>query len=181
MAVGFGLALTVLALLAWPLQKSYFDSRYQDFEGDDSSGLTAPYRWADGVTDSKIALAGTTAGFKQYGFFGPDLSNEVVYVGKDVPEGGFDAIGTCREFAEAVNDIDPDYLVTSPFLNFNDYEMPIESPETLWALNDRSLQVVVQPILDSDRPVIVWQVSEPLDPGRCPALEAEDNYIPGLK
>lgn len=181
LAIGFGLALVVLALLAWPLQKSYFDSRYQDFESGDSSGLTAPYRWAGGITDSKIALAGTTAGFKQYGFFGPDLSNEVVYVGKDVGGEGFEAIGNCREFARAVNDIEPDYLVTSPFLNFDDYEQPIESPETLWALNDRSLQVVVQPILDSDRPVIVWKVSEPLDPDRCRALEPEDDYIPGLK
>ena len=181
LAVGVGLALLVFVFLAWPLQKSYFDSRYRDFEQEESSGLAQPYRWADGISDSRIALAGTTAGFKQYGFFGPDLSNEVVYVGRDAPHGGFEAIGNCEEFARTVNEIDPDYLVTSPFLNFNEYEDPIRSPETLWALNDRSLQVEVQPILDADRPVIVWKVDEPMDPERCRALEPEDDYIPGLK
>ncbi len=182
LAVAFALSLVVFALFAWPLQKSYFENRYQDFENDQpTSGLSAPYRWADEITDSRIALAGTTAGFKQYGFFGPDLSNEVIYVGRDAPKGGFNAIGTCEQFALKVNEIDPDYLVTSPYLNFNDYDRPIESPETLWALNDRSLQVVVQPVLDSRRPVIVWRVDQPLDPERCRALEPEDDYIPGLK
>ncbi len=181
LAVGLGLALAVFALLAWPLQKSYFDSRYQAFEQADSSGLAQPYRWASGVTDSRIALAGTTAGFKQYGFFGSDLSNEVVYVGREVSEGGFDAIGTCREFARKINEIDPDYLVTSPFLNFNDYGDPIDSPETIWALNDRSLEVEVHPILDAAHPVVVWKVDGPLDPERCGALGPEEEYIPGLK
>lgn len=182
LAIASILALAVFALFAWPLQKSYFENRYQDFESEiPTSGLEAPYRWADDITDSKIALAGTTAGFKQYGFFGPDLSNEVVYVGQDAPKGGFNAIGTCEEFARKVNEINPDYLVTSPYLNFNDYEMPIDSPETLWALNDRSLQVVVQPVLDSSRPVIVWRVDRPLDPERCRAIEPGDDYIPGLK
>lgn len=180
-AVGSGLALAVFILLSWPLQKSYFESRYEEFERTDSSGLTQPYRWASGVTDAKIALAGTTGGFKQYGFFGPDLSNEVVYVGKETGSGGFDAIGSCREFAGKLNQIDPDYLVTSPFLNFNDYGSPIESPETIWALNDGSLEMVVHPILDSKRPVIVWKVNGPMDPDRCRALRAEDDYIPGLK
>jgi hypothetical protein len=179
MAAGFGLALLIFTLFAWPLQKSYFSDRYQDFEAE--AGLAAPYRWAEGITDSKIALAGTTAGFKQYGFWGKDLSNEVVYVGRDAPHGGFDAIGSCEGFARAVNAADPDYLVTSPYLNFNDYEKPIESPETLWALNDHSLQVVVHPILDSARPVIVWRVTEPMDPARCRELGPEDDYIPGLK
>src|SRR5690606_9508984 len=102
----------LFALIAWPLQKTYFDSRYQSFEQSESSGLAQPYRWASGVSDSTIALAGTTAGFKQYGFFGADLSNEVVYVGREVAEGGFDAIGNCEEFARKVNEIEPDYLVT---------------------------------------------------------------------
>lgn len=178
LAVGIGLALAIFALFAWPLQKNYFSDRYQDFEAE--AGLAAPYRWAEGISDSRIALAGTTAGFKGYGFWGKDLSNDVIYIGRDAPHGGFDAIGSCEAFARAVNAADPDYLVTSPYLNFNDYEKPIESPETLWALNDRSLQVVVHPILDSARPVIVWRVTEPMDPKRCRELGPEDDYIPGL-
>lgn len=181
LTAAFAFSLVVFALLAWPLQKSYFENRYAGFESGQASGMTAPYRWAEGITDSRIALAGTTAGFKEYGFFGPDLSNRVFYVGKDAPRGGFDAIGSCEEFARAVNAIDPDYLVTSPYLNFNDPDNPIESPETLWALNDRSLQVVVQPVLDAEHPVIVWRVAEPLRPERCENLEVSDDFVPGLK
>ncbi len=105
----------------------------------------------------------------------------MVYVGRDAARGGFEAIDSCEEFARTVNALDPDYLVTSPYLNFNEYENPVRSPETLWALNDRSLEVVVQPVLDAERPVIVWAVPEPMDPRRRRALEAEDDYIPGLK
>lgn len=181
LAYGLGLALIVFAFFAWPMQKSYFENRYQSFESGQGSGMTDPYRWADSTSDTKIALAGTTAGFKQYGFYGPDLSNDVVYVGRDAARGGFEAIDSCEEFARTVNALDPDYLVTSPYLNFNEYENPVRSPETLWALNDRSLEVVVQPVLDAERPVIVWSVPEPMDPRRCRALEPEDDYIPGLK
>jgi len=178
LATGIGFALVIFTIFAWPLQKTYFGDRYQDFEAE--AGLAAPYRWAEGISDSKIALAGTTAGFKGYGFWGRDLSNQVVYIGRDAPHGGFDPIGRCEEFARAVNAAEPDYLVTSPYLNFDDYEKPIESPETVWALNDKSLQVVVNPILDSARPVIVWRVAGPMDPNRCRDLGPEDDYIPGL-
>lgn len=179
LALGLGLATVVFALFAWPLQKSYFENRYTDFEPE--AGLADAYRWASDITDSKIALAGTTAGFKQYGFFGPDLSNEVSYIGRDAPKGGFDAIGTCEEFARVVNEAEPDYLVTSPFLNFNDYGNPIASPETAWALNDGSLRVVVPSKTGSARPFMVWEVPGPLDPGRCRALGPGEEYIPGLR
>lgn len=183
LAVGLGLALVVFTVFAWPIQKSYFENRYQDFELTEGSGLEGPYRWAGGVTDSKIALAGTTAGFKQYGFFGPDLSNQVVYIGRDAPHGGFDAIGTCREFARAVNEARPDYLVTSPYLNFNEYSQPISSPETGWAENDLALEIVeprTKPP-EAEKPVIVWRVTGPMDPALCSRLGPESNFIPGLK
>ncbi|MCB8914628.1 MAG: hypothetical protein H6532_02175 [Thermoleophilales bacterium] len=182
LAVGLGLALAVFAVFAWPIQKSYFESRYQDFELSDGSGLTGPYRWAEGITDSTIALAGSTAGFKQYGFWGPDLSNRVVYIGRDAPHGGFDAIGNCAGFARAVNAVQPDYLVTSPFLNFNEYGDPIRSPETAWAENDPSLEAIVPGVKPpaTDRPVIVWKVNGQMDPTLCGRLAPGQNYVPGL-
>ncbi len=36
--------------------------------------LDSAYRWARDVEDSRIGLAGTTAGFAGYGFYGTDLS-----------------------------------------------------------------------------------------------------------
>lgn len=183
LAAAGAVALVLLALLAWPIQKSYFENRYSDFESGTTSDLTEAYAWANGISDSRIALAGTTAGFKEYGFFGPDLSNQVIYIGEEAAHGGFDAIGRCREFAEAVNAAEPDYLVTAPYLNFNDPEQPISSPETVWAANDpAALEAIVPAAKPADfgDAVIVWKVRGEMDPGRCDALGPKDDYIPGL-
>ena len=160
-------------LVAWPLADSYFDSRYTDFEPE--AGLAEPYRWANGIEDAEIGLAGTTAGFRQYGFFGPDLSNRLTYIGRGAPAGGFDVIRTCPEFRRAVNDEDLDYLVTSPFLNFNEDRQPIYSPERDWVADDSSLSRVVGP-----GPVEVWRVEGRLDPAACDPSAPGPGTTPGL-
>ena len=160
-------------VLAWPVAGSYFDNRYEDFEPE--AGLADVYRWANGVEDSSIGLAGSTAGFKQYGFFGEDLSNEVTYIGREVGAGGFEAIGRCGEFREAVNDADVEYLITSPYLNFNDVERPIASPERGWIESDPAIEPVA-----GEGDVKVWRVTGELDPSGCD-VGPEDEYVPGLK
>jgi hypothetical protein len=179
LAAALGLAALVFVLFAWPLQKSYFDNRYKHFE--QGTGLESAYRWANGISDARIALAGSTAGFKQFGFRGPDLTNEIVYIGREAPKGGFDAIGTCEEFAEAVNETAPDYLVTSPFLNFNGDE-PIASPEADWISGDPAVSREVEPAGTGDGvgPVTVWRVEGQLDPSLCERLDPSRDYIPGL-
>ena len=94
--------------------------------------LDSAYRWARDTEDARIGLAGTTAGFLQYGFYGTDLSNRVVYLGEKGPHGAFNAIPTCRGFRAAVNAADLDYLVTAPFLNFIHPGTPVPSPEAGW-------------------------------------------------
>ncbi|MGK2955561.1 MAG: hypothetical protein ACSLFI_07835 [Solirubrobacterales bacterium] len=173
-AVASFLAAVLALLVAFPLADHYSDSRYQDFEPE--SGLAEPYRWANDLEDSHIGLAGSTAGFKQYGFFGEDLSNEVTYIGHEVAAGGFEAIPRCIEFREAVNSADVDYLITSSFLNFNDYEKPIRSPERAWVEGDPALSRVGAP-----GPVQVWQVNGQLDPAGCEGIGPADEYIPGLE
>ena len=106
--------------------------------------LDSAYRWARGVQDARIGLAGTTAGFLQYGFYGTDLSNEVRYLGAKGPHGAFNAIPDCRAFRAAVNAADLDYLVTAPFLNFIHTDDPIPSPEAGWLRGE--------PRGDADRP-----------------------------
>ncbi len=164
----------VSAGVAWPLASHYSDSRYGDFEPE--AGLAGPYRWVEGLSDSHIGLAGTTAGFKQYGFFGEDLSNEVTYIGREVGAGGFEAIPECREFIETLNAADVEYLITSPYLNFNEYERPIRSPEKGWVENDPALTRIGEP-----GPVDVWWVDGELDPATCDGIGAEDEFIPGLE
>ncbi len=152
---------TALFLAAgWPLSQGFFDNRYREFEP--TAGLSAPYSWARDTRDARIGLAGTTAGFKQFGFYGPDLSNRVIYLGREAPAGGFDVIRDCPEFIRAVNAASLDYLVTSPFLNFLDYANPRSSPEDGWVRGDPALSPEV-----ADGPVKVWKVEGRLDPGRC--------------
>jgi hypothetical protein len=168
------LAGAVALLAALPLASHYSDVRYQDFEPE--SGLAGPYRWAEDLKDSHIGLAGSTAGFKQYGFFGEDLSNEVTYIGREVAAGGFEAIPRCVEFREAVNAAGLDFLITSSYLNFNDYENPIRSPEKSWIEDDPALSRVGTP-----GPVQVWRVNGRLDPAGCDGIDPADEYIPGLE
>ncbi len=156
-----GLVLLAAAVaVGYPVQRNYLRDRFHDF--DPSMSLDAAYRWANGVGDARIGLAGTTAGFLGYGFYGPDLSNRVLYLGREGSHGAFNAIPSCRAFRAAVNEADLDYLVTAPFLNFIHPERPLRSPEAAWLRGEPA----VTPI-SRDGPVTVWRVRGRLDPGGC--------------
>ena len=123
--------------------------------------LDSAYRWARGSEDARIGLAGTTAGFPGYGFYGTDLSNRVVYLGEDGPHGAFNAIPTCAAFRAAVNDADLDYLVTAPFLNFIHPATRSPRPRRAGcAARARSRRSA------RSGPVTVWRVEGELDPRR---------------
>lgn len=175
-AAATGLVLLLLAI-GYPVQRDYLEARFAN-DGPASEripgmNLDSAYRWARGVEDARIGLAGTTAGFAGYGFYGTDLSNRVHYLGEDAPHGGFDAIATCAAFRAAVNDADLDYLVTSPFLNFLHPGDPIASPEARWLRGEDA----VSPILRSG-PVTVWKVGGELDPAACGPRNAPLREVP---
>ena len=123
--------------------------------------------------DTRIGLAGTTAGFLQYGFFGTDLSNHVVYLGEKGPHGAFNAIPTCPAFRTAVNEADLDYLVTTPFLNFIHTDDPVPSPEARWLRGDTA----ATPIQHSGQ-ITVWKINGKLDPSACGPANAPLRRIP---
>ncbi len=171
-------ALAVAAIaIGYPLQRHYLEGRFANDGPRDTRipgmDLDSAYRWARNVEDARIGLAGTTAGFAGYGFFGPDLSNRVVYLGESGPHGAFNAIPTCRGFRAAVDAADLDYLVTSPFLNFLHPGKPIESPEARWLRGEDA----VRPIL-REGPVTVWKVSGELDPAACGPANAPLREVP---
>lgn len=153
------LALAAIAL-GYPVQRHYLNHRFANVSADTSipgMELDDPYRWARGIEDSRIGLAGTTAGFAGYGFYGPDLSNKVIYLGEEGPHGAFNAIPTCAGFREAVNAAELDYLVTSPFLNFIHPDQPVPSPEARWLRGAGG----VKPYFNEGK-VTVWKVTGPL-------------------
>ncbi len=183
----------VLAVLAigYPLQRHYLDHRFANESADTSipgMDLDSAYRWARGIEDARIGLAGTTAGFLQYGFYGTDLSNEVRYLGAKGPDGAFNAIPDCRSFRAAVNAADLDYLVTAPFLNFIHTGAPIRSPEAGWLRGDPAVTpilprstVPLSPYVEQRNRaagVTVWRVRGHLDPSACGPANAPLRRIP---
>jgi len=169
------LALAVVAI-GYPVQRHYLQQRFLNEVADESipgMHFDSAYRWARNVEDARIGLAGTSAGFSGYGFYGTDLSNRVRYLGAEGPHGAFNAIPDCASFRAAVNSADLDYLVTGPFLNFLHPDDPIPSPEARWLRGERA----VSPVLRSG-PVTVWRVEGRLDPGGCGAASAPLREIP---
>ena len=175
-AGGFGaLALLVLAI-GYPVQRDYLGDRFANANPDTSipgMHLDSAYRWARDVGDARIGLAGTTAGFLEYGFYGTDLSNRVRYLGVEGPHGAFNPIQTCAGFRAAVNAADLDFLVTAPFLNFLEPGEPVPSPEAGWL---RGEPAVVS--IDRHGPVAVWRVQGRLDPRGCGPLNQPLRAVP---
>ncbi len=162
----FALSLAALAVLilalGYPLQRHYLRDRFEPGSEIPGMNLEAAYAWARDKSDTRIGIAGTTAGFLQYGFYGTDLSNHVVYLGAKGPHGAFDAIPTCTAFRAAVNAADLEYLVTAPFLNFLSPSNPIASPEARWLRNDPAATPI-----NRSGPVTVWKLQHKLDPATC--------------
>ncbi len=177
LAAGAGALALLVVVLGYPAQRHYLEGRFANTGSTATQipgmDLDSAYRWAGGIEDSRIGLAGTTAGFAGYGFYGTDLSNRVVYLGRRGPHGAFNAIPTCAGFRAAVNDADLDYLVTSPFLNFIHPGSPIPSPEARWLRGEAA----VEPVLHSGE-VTVWKVTGALDPGACGAANAPLREVP---
>jgi hypothetical protein len=172
-----GALLVAVLAIGYPLQRHYLDGRFANAGSKEEQipgmDLNKAYRWARDIDHARIGLAGTTAGFANYGFYGTDLTNRVIYLGEEGPHGAFNAIPACTAFRAAVNDADLDYLITAPFLNFLHSGSPISSPEARWLRGEE----VVRPILREGQ-VTVWRVGGPLDPSSCGSRNAPLRLVP---
>jgi len=173
LAVPAAALILLILTLGYPLQRHYLRDRFGPDSEIPGLNLDSAYVWARQKHDVRIGLAGTTAGFLQYGFFGTDLSNHVLYLGEKGPHGAYNAITTCARFRSAVNDADLEYLVTSPFLNFLHTGEPIFSPEAAWLRGDPA----AKPIQHSG-PVTIWKLTGKLDPSACGPANAPLRRIP---
>jgi hypothetical protein len=176
-ALGAGLVAValVVAAIGYPVQRDYLRSRWRDF--DPQQHLDSAYRWAADLRDRRIGLAGTTTGFLGYGFYGKDLSNRVLYLGREDPHGSYNAIRRCRGFRGAVNAADLDYLVTGPFLNFAHQSQPKFSPEAGWIRGDPAVRPISSDGSGVAR-VTVWTVDGRLDLSGCDGLRIPTTYLP---
>ncbi len=150
-----------IAAVGWAKQDDYFAHRYSRAE-DFRFQLDDAVRWAKPTSDLRIAVAGTSGAYNQYGFYGDDVSNYVQYIGRHLPEADFQAIERCSDFRRAVNDGDYDYLVTTPALDLNNPTTAETSPERGWVRNDPAVQEIVH----SGR-VSVFRITGELSPSGC--------------
>ncbi|HEX6753852.1 MAG TPA: hypothetical protein VF093_09750 [Solirubrobacterales bacterium] len=170
---GFAALLLLILALGYPIQRDYLRDRFAAGSKIPGLGLDAAYQWSRDLEDTRIGLAGTTAGFLQYGFYGTDLSNRVVYLGEKGPHAAFNAIPTCAAFRTAVNEADLDYLLTSPFLNFLHTDAPVPSPETRWLRGDHA----ATPIQRNGQ-ITLWRLHGKLNPKACGPANAPLHRIP---
>jgi hypothetical protein len=167
-----GLALLVAAV-GYPVQRHYLGDRFGPGSEIPGMELDSAYVWARDKTDARIGLVGTTAGFLGYGFYGTDLSNDVIYLGESGPHGAYNAIPTCARFRAAVNHAGLDFLVTAPFLNYIHTDEPVRSPEAGWLRGEAAVRPVLR-----NREVTVWKVDGRLDPAGCGPENAPLRLVP---
>jgi hypothetical protein len=155
MALGVGLALAGLAVVAgYPIQRHYLEHRYAD-PGLTTPGLNAAFKWSQGITDARIATTST----RQYPLYGRDLSNEVDYLGIEQPHGGFTAPATCRQWRRLLDEGDYDYVVTS--------KDRIEPGKPTYPATARWTQAPGAAVVLRKPPTVIYKLKDPLAPSGC--------------
>ena len=149
-------ALLLAALAFYPIQRSYFDHRYENAQFS-TPGLNGAIDWAQHISGASIATNAT----RQYPFFGRMLGNQVQYIGKTGPEGEFTVPENCRDFREAVNTGEYDYVVTTLDREGIKRDFP---PEAAWTASDPAATQVYR-----RKPTVIFRLSGPLDPDSCPS------------
>jgi hypothetical protein len=176
LALGAVAALAAVVAIGWRQSDDYVKDRYQASTApkDFPVGMRSALAWFNhaNLHDSRIAVVGGRPGFKQYVFYGNDLSNYVQYVAHHGPHGAYTPIASeaaqkgqdpnataeCEEWRRALNDGHYDYLIAGP----DQRTQSLPPIEGLWTGTDpasRNLEV-------KDN-VIVFKLNGPLDPAGC--------------
>jgi hypothetical protein len=175
LAAGAGAVLVAaIGLVGWERQDDYFDNRYQRAE-DFRFQLDDAIRWANPTGEERIAVAGTSGAYSQYGLYGEELTNYVQYVGETGSGGNFTRIESCAPFREALNEGGYDYLVTTPDLDLNDPRTARPAPERGWVERDPN----VERLLLAGR-TAVYRVNGELDPAGCEARPGSGGQEAGV-
>jgi hypothetical protein len=175
LAVAAALALGLVVGIGWVRSEDYLEDRYraETAPADFPDGIRSALGWFNGETpsDARIAVVGGRPGFKQYVFYGDDLSNHVQYVAHHAPHGAYLPIATdpedvgdvaaCEEWKTALNEGDYDYAVIGP-----DQRTQAVSPvDAVWTGADPAATKLVD-----DDLIFVFELNGELDPSTCAAF-----------
>jgi len=173
-------ALGLVVAIGRPQSDVYVEDRYQasTAPNDFPDGIKEALRWFNGANphDTRIGVVGGRPGFKQYIFYGDDLSNHVQYIARHGPHGAYLPIASeeaqndrdpnfrqqCEEWRRAVNDGGYRYLVIGPDQR-TQARLPIEA---VWTGIDPAATKV-----DSQDDVFIFSLNGDLDPSGCATLK----------
>jgi hypothetical protein len=142
MAAAAALALCIVIGIGWVRSDDFSDDRYraESAPRDFPQGVRDALAWfnEEDPSDARIAVVGGRPGFKQYVFYGDDLSNRVQYVARHGENGSYTPIAldpedvanrdACEEWLGALNDGGYDYAVVGPDQRTQD----VSPVEALW-------------------------------------------------
>ncbi len=161
-ALMIGAAVALAAVAAgFVVQRHYLERRYEDLSPE--LKIAEAVRWANTVTDERIAVGGVRGVFNQYAFSGYDLSNHVQWLGVESEHSAYLRIPDCETWRSALNEGEYGYVVTlyDPFLP----DGLTDTKEGLWTREDPGADEVLR-----DGPVSVFRIESPLDPAGCGSL-----------
>jgi hypothetical protein len=147
-------ALVAATVLGYPVQRHYLEGRYAD-PSFTTPGLNAAFKWAQGITDARIATTST----RQYPLYGRDLSNEVDYIGEEQPHGGFTPPTSCPAWRHLVDEGRYDYVVAS--------RDRIEPSKPAYPATARWTEAPGVTVVLRKPPTIIYKLRAPLDPSAC--------------
>jgi len=181
-AVAAALALGLVVGIGWTRSEDYLDDRYraETAPADFPDGMRSALAWfnEEDPSDARIAVVGGRPGFKQYVFYGDDLSNRVQYVASHAPHGAYLPIAAdpedvadvaaCERWKTALNEGGYDYAVIGPDQRAQSFS-PVEA---VWTGADPAATKLVD-----DDLIFVFALEGELDPSSCAdfagPLEAE--------
>ena len=165
--VGSVAALLLLAGAAagYGWQRHYLHGRYQYNPG--VSYLSHVWDFFRTVHHARVGVVGTFGGFFSYPLWGLDDSNHVQYVGARGPHGSFEAIATCRQWREALNNGRYQYVVTTPARDPWHPKRLAPSPESGWTRSDRAAKLVLSRRAKG-QPIAVYRIRGRMHPAACP-------------
>jgi len=168
-------ALIAVVAIGRPKSQDYLRDRYQASTAprDFPAGMKSALAWFNraNLHDSRIAVVGGRPGFKQYVFYGDDLSNRVQYVAHHGPHGAYTPIASeaaqmakdprapqeCREWVTALNDGHYAYAVIGP----DQRTQSVPPVEASWTRGAGGRQV------EERESVFVFALNGRLNPAGC--------------
>jgi len=159
-ALAAAAAIAAAVAVGWAEQRHYLTHRYEDSYL--AWDLDRAFRWARGIHDQRIAVAGIRGVFTQYAFAGADVSNDVQWLGLRTAHDGYARIGDCATWRRALNAGRFDYVVTT----FDPYYADDirATPEGRWTAPGPASKLVAWA---SRGPVRVFRITGPLAPSGC--------------